>query len=382
MKSIQLFIIVFFAGLVQNSLSAQALDEELGFIYVKAEYLLETGRNEEAVVQYNQVIAKNPTFKEALIHRGMAKFALGAYAGAKIDAVKAIELKGIEAASAFVLGRCFEAMGDSEAAINSLTAAIALDPNSGKAYFFRGKLIENAGKLIQACQDYQSALKAGYDEARFKVVNLCGGSNIAGNNTNRNDSQSNNNNSNNDTTQSNYKTEANPTQPQTNIPDEEPISQGTRLDPNSDSSLNGNQADNTNPNSQPQGNTDDTNHAMDDSEPVIADPNMPKNDDYINDFVIDEDLSIQIYAQELGRRKIDEVPSILILSDDNGKVTVNICVNKEGVVTKAEFNPALSTIAKKSLVSLAIRKSKEFEFSSGKYDLQCGFMVFKIRSTK
>ena len=119
---------------------------------------------------------------------------------------------------------------------------------------------------------------------------------------------------------------------------------------------------------------------IDNSDPVY-DENIPKNDDSVNSFVIDEDLTISISGQELGLRKIKEVPSILILADENGKVTVNICVNKEGVVTKAEFNGTLSTIAKKSLVSLALRKAKEFEFTPGKYDIQCGIMEFNIKGS-
>ncbi|MBP6447889.1 MAG: hypothetical protein KA341_13880, partial [Saprospiraceae bacterium] len=48
-----------------SSLIGQALDEETGFIYVKAEYLLETGRYDEAVTNYNLVITKNPGYKNA-----------------------------------------------------------------------------------------------------------------------------------------------------------------------------------------------------------------------------------------------------------------------------------------------------------------------------
>lgn len=95
--------------------------------------------------------------------------------------------------------------------------------------------------------------------------------------------------------------------------------------------------------------------------------------------MVDDDLNIQISGQELGLRKIKEVPSILILSDENGKVCINICVNKEGQVIKAEFNPTMSTIVQKSLVSLALRKAKEFEFATGKYESQCGIIIFEVK---
>ena len=71
-------------------------------------------------------------------------------------------------------------------------------------------------------------------------------------------------------------------------------------------------------------------------------------------------------------------PNILILSDTDGTVSVDICVNKRGKVESAEFNSKLSTIATKSLVSLAIRKAKDFWFESNDYKEQCGVIMFKI----
>lgn len=49
--------------LLSSVLQAQVLDEETGFIFVKAEYLFETGRYDEAITQYNAVIAKDPKYK-------------------------------------------------------------------------------------------------------------------------------------------------------------------------------------------------------------------------------------------------------------------------------------------------------------------------------
>ena len=92
------------------------------------------------------------------------------------------------------------------------------------------------------------------------------------------------------------------------------------------------------------------------------DGNMPGEDNTPNQIEIDEDLTLIIRGQGLGRRKVLDQPNILILSDEDGTVSIDICVNKRGKVESAEFNSKLSTIAKKSLVSLAIRKSKDFWF--------------------
>jgi hypothetical protein len=109
--------------------------------------------------------------------------------------------------------------------------------------------------------------------------------------------------------------------------------------------------------------------------------NIPEEDDTENKFIIDEDLSITIYGQGLGKRKILEKPSILILSEEDGIVAVEFCVNENGKVEFAEFNSQKSTISKKSLVSLAIRKSKEFWFEKSDYPKQCGYMLFEVKGS-
>lgn len=334
-----------------NLLSAQTLDEETGFIYVKAEYLYETGRYDEAISQFNQVIAKDPKYKDALLHRGWAKYAMAAYKGAKMDAIQSIDLKGINAESAALLGRAFAAMQDDNAAINSLTAAIALDNRNAQYYEWRAKIYEDDNQRLKACHDYEAAMNLGSAAAEVKAYNFCGVSKPKPKETspvNSNPAPV---------------TDSNPNV----LGDDEVLSEGKK------------EEDNTTPTTPSYDTSDDVVRVVDDSEHPVIDENMPKNDDSVNSFVIDEDLSIEISGQELGKRKIKEVPSILILADENGKVCINFCVNKEGTVTTAEFNGTMSTIAKKSLVSLALRKAKEFEFEGGKYDSQCGIMVFNIK---
>ncbi|MBP7643365.1 MAG: hypothetical protein KA767_08495, partial [Saprospiraceae bacterium] len=71
---------------------SQGFEEELGFKYVKAEYLLNTQRYDDAVKELNDIIKQNPEYKDALVMRGETKYKLAAYKGAKIDAMQAIEL--------------------------------------------------------------------------------------------------------------------------------------------------------------------------------------------------------------------------------------------------------------------------------------------------
>ncbi len=365
MKNIVSLMVVFLG--FTFSLSAQVLDEEIGFVYVKAEYLCETGRYEEAITQYNQVIAKDPKYKDALVHRGQAKYALAAYKGAKNDAIQSIDLNGIQGESAALLGRAFGAMNEFGPAISSLSAAVSLDSKNYKFYEWRAGLYEVNGQMLKACQDYESAVLHGSQMAEVKARNLCGSrvkpkTEVVVNTP---------------PTQTDNQTDPGNTDPNNTNPGNTNSNTEVPKDPNqlgenevlSDGQQEGNPTNPTVP------------VHVDDSEPEIIDESLPKNDNTVNSFTIDEDLSIAISGQELGIRKVKEVPSILILADENGKVTINICVNKEGVVTTAEFNGSLSTIAKKSLVSLAIRKAKEFEFERGKYDSQCGIMVFNIKGS-
>lgn len=346
-------IIVFFILLfLTNNGQAQSLDEETGFIYVKAEYLYETGRYDEAIAQYNLVVAKDASYKDALIHRGMCKFAMGAYKGAKMDAMHYIELKGISSSAAALLGRSFAATNELDAAVNSFSAAIGVEKKF-EYYEWRAEVYEKQQKPLNACGDYEMAVTLGSQAANNKLNLLCGGSKI--------------------------KPKSPPIKnPQTSQEDSE-VPNNTPSNQENNGQQTNNGTNNPNDNTPVvDNNTQRDSTVIDDSEPVV-DENLPKNDDSVNNLVIDDDLTIEISGQELGIRKINEIPSILILADENGQVTVNICVNRQGVVTNAEFNGSRSTIAKKSLVSLALRKAKEFEFALGKYDVQCGTMVFNIK---
>lgn len=344
---------VFLASLIAsvNISSAQVLDEETGFIYVKAEYLYETGRYDEAISQYNQVITKDPKYKDALLHRGWAKYAMAAYKGAKMDAIQSIDLKGITAEASALLGRAFAAMQDDKAAIHSLSAAVALDKNNAQYFEWRAKVYEDDGQRLKACQDYETAMNLGSASAEVKARNYCG----VTSRPKPTDS----------TPVVTNPTNPTPTTDPNVLGDNEVLSDGKKEDDSPTTPA-------------PTFDENDV-RIVDDSDHPVIDENLPKNDDSVNSFVIDEDLSIEISGQELGKRQIKEVPSILILADENGKVCINFCVNKEGTVTSAEFNGTMSTIAKKSLVSLALRKAKEFEFTRGKFDSQCGIMVFNIK---
>ena len=110
-------------------------------------------------------------------------------------------------------------------------------------------------------------------------------------------------------------------------------------------------------------------------EPEV-DPRLLDNSS--NEIEIDEDLTLSFSGQGLGKRKVLKQPNILILSDEDGDVVINICVSRGGRVINATFNERTSTLHRKSLVSLAIRKAKDFWFEKSDLKEQCGELRFKI----
>jgi hypothetical protein len=245
-------------------------------------------------------------------------------------------------------------MGQSDAAIYSMTAAIGMVQGNQEYYMWRAEMYENDDQTSAACKDYEASARLGNTSAAIKAKTLCGGY------TQQNTTQA--------STQVNGQVQNPNVQP---VLSEVPVV----VQPVQTSADTSQTVEAVN---QPQEGNEVVH--IEDSEPV-QDQNLPQDDGTVNNIVIDEELNIEISGQELGKRAIKEIPSILILSEVNGKVAVNICVDREGVVTRAEFNSSMSTIALKSYVNLALRKAKEFEFRPGKYDLQCGIMVFNIKGS-
>ena len=345
--------------LILSSFTAigQNLEEEIGFKYVKAEYLMKTERMEEAIKELDAVIKASPTYKDALMLRANTRYKLGAFKGAKKDILEAINLLGITPEAAALLGKTEYALGNADASLNSLSAAISMNVQDERLFELRASIYEGQGKLLMACEDWEKAARMGSTRAAIKARKLCGTVItkkedpviITENDTPQKDRET------------DYETDETPVEN-----NEDPIDQTNTED------------NNTTPSND------------DDDEVIFQEPDKEEEDDLMlppednteNIIEIDEDLSLTIYGQGLGKRKILDRPSILILSDETGSVTVEICVNENGKVDFAEYVPNKSTLSKNSLVSLAIRKSKEFWFGKSAYEKQCGYLVFNIKGSE
>ncbi len=313
-----------------SQLSAQSVEEELGFIYMKAEYLLETDRYDEAIAQYTAVIAQDPTYKDAAIKRTKAKFALKSYRGVKKDILEMISVQGIDAESVEMLGLAEHHLGNHQSAVNSLVLAHQLKPRSLEIIEALA-VSANQSKNSEVC-DILSSVKGSVNVKNY-LNSYCG------------------------TAVATTGKKGNGTKPS---------KPGKTTKPKSDKTVI----------------VETTDRVIVDSEleEVIKDVEEEEEtiiDDTVNTIVIDEDLTILI-KNGIGSRKVIDQPNILMLSEQSGIVKVNICLSKGGRITSGEIDPAGSTIQSESLRSLALRKAKEFWFARGDQEESCGSIEFII----
>jgi tetratricopeptide (TPR) repeat protein len=322
---------------------AQDLDSEVGFKYVKADYLIKTQRFDEAVKELNEIITNNPGYNNALFLRAELRFRVADYINAKGDGLKVIELKGINHEVAALIGRCDYALGNKESAELSLDAAIKLGSNDEKVLLEYADLVFIKGNTSKACEIWQKAARNGSSTATINITKNCGKSNT--------------------NTEVAVTEIPNQSQPIQNSVDSVRVSE----------SGNGSVADTSASQNQEE-------IAEEDTTPVFTFP-VPEEDNTMNEIVIDEDLTISLYGQGIGKRKILEKPSILILSEVDGEVAIEICINENGRVETAEFVSSKSSIDNKGLVSLAVRKSRDFWFEKSEFRKQCGYIIYKVKGS-
>jgi tetratricopeptide (TPR) repeat protein len=340
-------------------LVSQTLDEEIGFKLVKADYLLTTERFEDAVRELNDVIKANPAFKNAMLLRAETKLKLASFKGAKADALEAINLNGITGRAAAVLGKADHALNNQENALNSISAAIALGEKDAKLFELRAEIYEIKGQKVNACEDWQMAAKLGSSKGSINAKRICG----------QHDTHP--------TPPST--TVVTPPTTETNIGVDEPVTTAN-TSTNDTININTNSNNSTSAPKVEEPTTSVTTES-DSTTVIVDDPTVPKEDDTVGEVVIDDELTLNIFGMGLGKRKLMEKPNILILSEKDGTVAIEVCVNAEGRVSAAEFIGVKSTISQSSLVSLAVRKAKELWFEKSIYTNQCGYINFIIKGS-
>jgi len=314
-------ITLFLAFLMSlGALNAQSLEDELGFLYVKADYLLETDRYEDAIQEFTKIIDKDPTFKDVLFKRAKAKYAIAAFLGTKRDLLKAFELVGIAPETIVLYGKALKNLDEDAAATITQNTASMLSGNN-----------ENNTKTGKKKRNKNQDTNNDNQETDYSEDNRTSGDVI--------------------------KDEAQ------KIDDKV----GTILD-----EILGKE-DSTTDNNDYDGSNDSSSGGVDivESEPEYV-PDMS-----VNELIIDEDVTI-IIQDGLGGRKILKQPNIVLLNEISGNISIDVCVNENGKVTNAEFNKDASSLSAQSVVSVAVRKSKEFWFENSNQEEICGTFNFKI----
>ncbi len=81
----------------------------------------------------------------------------------------------------------------------------------------------------------------------------------------------------------------------------------------------------------------------------------------------------------LNGRGVEYEPSFTDTSQKTGKVSLSICVNSEGKVSKAEFTQKGSTTSDSYLIELARKTAMKYRFSKSEIDSQCGTVTVDFR---
>ncbi len=359
------YLLLLLFSLISLTSQSQSLDEEIGFIYTKAKYLIETNRTEDAVKELNKIIKKDAFYEDALLLRAEAKYQLGAYAGVKKDLIQFIDKNGITARVARLYGLTDFQGGNPDAALNSLTLALNSIKEDKKLYEVRAQIFESDNQLLKACEDFKAAAKLGSNIGMRKAKSLCGEDVAEDKKEKKKTTKKENNNSNQDEKSKVVVKDRNLESSKVEVSEIKEEKEGTE----EKEVERGEEEENDT--KEEDDNTDDQEmeEEVDEDEDINA----------VNEIVVDEDLTLVIRGDGLGSREIVDKPNILILSDDTGDVAINICVSRAGRVTAAEFDNLNSTIKKQSLVSLALRKSKDFWFEKNGSKEQCGTIIFKIK---
>ena len=355
--------------------SAQGIEEETGFKYVKGNYLFDSGRYDEAIQIYNDIIKGNPDFEEVLVYRGRAKYALGAYKGAKKDGLAHIELHGLSKEVCLLMGQAELGVGNPMIAISYLDYALLKDKEDPEIFLYRGNAFFELEDDQNACTDWHRAIRMGSDRARRQADRFCQRVTVKI-----------------DDTPIEEKEEVMMTDDdEETLDDNEVLSSGSASEEpevimideggvtppiivEEDEEVIGGVTIDTE--------VTDQGVIIVKEDPREEPPVLVIKKEPVDDTVvikeIDEDLDIKVYAG-IGNRELKTVPDMLVLSDKAGQVVVDICVDRSGNVKSASLNRNESTIGSAGLISLALRKSREFKFDRARKSEQCGKLAFVIK---
>lgn len=106
-----------------------------------------------------------------------------------------------------------------------------------------------------------------------------------------------------------------------------------------------------------------------------GDPNGDPNADRLTGI----STGTGVVGDGLGNRSVTRSPKIEDNSQQSGTVVVRICVDSDGNVTETSFTQRGSSISDGRLKILALNNAKQWKFSKGDVDKQCGTITYRFR---
>jgi|GEM_PF-221930 len=374
-----------------SGLSSQSLEDDVNVKFMKAQVLFDAERYDEAARMYNGIINENDEYAPAYLMRAKSKEYLGAWSGVKKDIMAYIELNGVTKEVIKIMSNTEYEMGNYKAAKNYVTTALEMDPYDGDQLLIAGNIEMRSKNKTQACEQWEAAAQMGARGAKTLVAKECSvifemreiqrekkaeekrkvkakaqadakrKADIA---KRKREDQEKEAEETAEDSRSEVKSKTDKRPPIGIVPEE--IEEET-----------GNE-DILNPIEEDAPNDSDIEKKKEKTkkEPKVEYEKVDM--DAIQEIEIDEELSV-IVGNGLGKRKVEDHPDIFMLSNDEGKVVIDICVDHEGKVYSAEIDKRKTTLFKTSLTSLALRKSKDFQFFPSFREEQCGFLIYVIK---
>jgi tetratricopeptide (TPR) repeat protein len=135
--------------------------------------LLDQGKINEALIQFQQALAINPLSHEAHLHYGIALARSGRTDESLGQFQETLRLKPNDGEAHLRLGNLLAKQGRLEAATRELQTAVRLDPDYNEAHNNLGTLLMASGRTDEAIWQFQEALriKPDYADAHYNLGN-------------------------------------------------------------------------------------------------------------------------------------------------------------------------------------------------------------------
>lgn len=153
---------------------AEKLTPDSALVYCKkGNIFLHQNIFPEAIKNYTRAISLNPSLVEPYNKRAMAYFNTMQYENAIKDCKTILSLKIEDNVAYNNMGLIYLQMKDYTQSINAFTQAIAANSNDKEAYFSKAIAELKAGKLSNACADWNTSLHLGLTPAQDSITKYC-----------------------------------------------------------------------------------------------------------------------------------------------------------------------------------------------------------------